>query len=274
MKKLSLLSIALISVLLIVPGCSESKEKGNLPTAKNDLPVKTSDGQGLHDGFNSLLIKHVKDGRVNYKGFADDHQEFQTYLDLLATTDPEKLTKNQQLTYWVNAYNAFTIQLILDNKTIIKEGIKDISASKRWKRDDWKIGGGKTISLNDIEHEILRKNYNEPRIHFAIVCASYSCPNLRSSAFMTDTIDEQLNEQTKIFFKDQSKGFKLDKNENTLYLSQILKWFDDDFGANDNALIQRILPWLPEADQEYVKNNIDKLDINYFDYNWDLNGDL
>ena len=274
MKILSFISVPLIALaaLVFLPSCSESKEKAHLPVAKDGDNAVTADGEGLHDKFDVLLKKHVKDGVVSYKGFAEDQAQLKAYLDLLAATDPAKLNKNQRLTYWINAYNAFTIQLMLDNKSIIKEGIKDIPSSKRWKRDDWKVGGGKTISLDAIEHKILRVEYNEPRIHFAIVCASYSCPDLRAGAFTTDKIDSQLDEQAKLFFKDSTKGYKLDKAKKTIHLSKLLSWFDEDFGRNDKAVIERIIPWLPEADQEWVKANSDDVDIDYYSYSWKLNG--
>ena len=151
-----------------------------------------------HSIFNDLLKKHVsKKGNVNYNGFKTDSKTLQNYIELLKTYQPtENWTKTDKLAYWINAYNALTIDLILRNYPT--KSIKDIKSP--WDQRLWKFGD-KWQNLNDIEHKILRK-MNEPRIHFAIVCASVSCPKLQNEAFIASKLEAQLTNATKEFLAD------------------------------------------------------------------------
>jgi hypothetical protein len=153
-----------------------------------------------HQAFDELLKKHVtKDGIVDYKGFIQDKAKLEKYLDLLSNNAPDrgKWSKDEQLAYWINAYNAFTVKLIVDNYPV--KSIQDFIPTVKiplvntvWHIKFFKIGG-KEASLDEIEHKILRKEFEEPRIHFAINCASFSCPPLLNEAFFPEKIDQQLD---------------------------------------------------------------------------------
>jgi len=219
-----------------------------------------------HDKWNTLLKKHVDThGNVDYKGFINSTSDFQAYLDDLSANPPqESWSKNEKLAYWINAYNAFTVKLIIDNYPL--ESIQDLHPMFKipglntvWHKEFFKIGGEEE-SLNDIEHKILRKQFNEPRIHFAINCASVSCPNLRNEAFFAHKMEAQLTEQAKKFINDTSKN-KLSANQ--LELSKIFSWFKGDF-TKKTSLIAFLNQY---ADIKIAKD----ADIDYLDYNWQLN---
>ncbi len=209
-----------------------------------------------HAIFNDLLKKHVSsDGNVNYDGFKSDSKTLERYIDLLKTHQPiDSWTKEDKMAYWINAYNALTIDLILRNYPT--KSIKDIKDP--WDQRLWQLGE-KLYNLNDIEHEILRK-MNEPRIHFAIVCASVSCPKLQNEAFTALNLEEQLTNATKDFLTDTSKN---ELSENNIKLSKIFKWFKKDFEQNGS-----LIDFFNQYSEVSISNGAKK---SFKDYNWDLN---
>ncbi|QCE40734.1 DUF547 domain-containing protein [Psychroserpens sp. NJDZ02] len=224
----------------------------------NQILTKT-EHSNIHFIWNELLQKHVSDnGNVNYKSFKTDHKKLLEYiyiLDLLKS-NPEfdSISKEEKLAYWINAYNALTIDLIIKNYPV--KSIKDIKDP--WGQKLWELGD-KWYSLEDIEHEVLRK-MDEPRIHFAIVCASYSCPKLQNTAFTASNLETQLTAATKQFLSDTKRN---EIKENSLKLSKIFKWFDKDF-EQTGSLIDFL--------NKYTDITISaKAKISYKDYNWDLN---
>lgn len=210
-----------------------------------------------HEMFDNLLKKHVSnDGKVNYKGFKKDWLKLQTYIAYLGENMPvETWSKNEKLAYWINAYNAFTIDLILDSYPA-KKGIKKIR--KPWKQRRWKIDG-KWYNLDEIEHDILRK-MDEPRIHFAINCASFSCPPLLNEAFTAEKLEQQLTQVTKDFVTDTKRNTI---TKNNLEISKIFKWFSKDF-EQEGSLID----FLNKYSTIKISNDAD---IDYKDYDWSLN---
>lgn len=233
-------------IILLFVCCS-----GPLKTPRNYV-AHTAD----HSQWNTLLQKHVNDeGNVNYKAFALDKKKLDDYLLMLAKNPiAETAPKNEILSYYINLYNAGTVQLILENYPI--KSIKDIS--KPWDKDRVKIGND-TYSLGAIEHKILRK-MNEPRIHFAINCASYSCPRLLNEAFTASKIEAQL-EASAIAFINDSKRNKI--TANTVQLSKIFKWFKKDFTTQGS---------LGSYVNNYAKNKFkSQTTIKYLDYDWSLN---
>jgi hypothetical protein len=176
-------------------------------------------------------------------------------------------SEKSKLTFWINAYNILAAKMITDHYPI--ESIKDARSLFKsvWKQPAGKVGG-KERTLNDIEHEILRK-MNEPRIHVAIVCASVSCPDLRLEAYTVEKLNEQLDDQMEKFLQSRKKGMKLDEKKNRVYLSSIFKWFKEDFESR-GGVVKYISQYVP-ADEKKVLNN-SKLKISYMDYNWNING--
>lgn len=232
----------------------------------SDAKVHRSSTAPDHSAWTKLLQELVtENGQVNYLGFMARKEELGAYLKVLGDNhpDPEKWTEEEQLAYWINAYNAFTVQLIIDNYPL--ESIKDI---KRWNipflNTPWTIKfikiGGKKYDLDAIEHKILRKQFNEPRIHFAIVCASISCPRLLNEAYTADKLNEQLNMQAKHFINDLSKNrVSVDK----LQLSKIFSWFSGDFTKNGS-----LIDYLNKYTDVQINEDAE---ISYLDYNWKLN---
>jgi len=212
-----------------------------------------------HKLWDELLEKYVSNnGNVNYKLFKTDHKKLLDYiyvLNLAKSSDAFKaFSKEDKLAYWINTYNAMTIDLILRNYPI--KSIKDIKDP--WNQRLWKLDE-KWYNLNEIEHDILRK-MDEPRIHFAIVCASFSCPKLSNKAYTAENIETQLTEATKEFLND-SKRNTISKN--SLELSKIFQWFSKDFKHNGN-----LIDFLNQYSDIKIS---DKAKKSFKDYNWDLN---
>ncbi|MEO1029854.1 MAG: DUF547 domain-containing protein [Bacteroidota bacterium] len=221
-----------------------------------DPPKQVEDLMPLiHNRWNSILNTYVSnDGKVDYLGIKGS-TEFDFYIDILLHNTPDdSWSKEQQLAYWINAYNALTVDLILRNYPL--NSIKDIKDP--WDQRLWEFGD-KWLNLNDIEHKILRK-MDEPRIHFAIVCASESCPKLLNEAFTPDNLEVQLTNATKAFLSDTSKN-KI--SENNLELSKIFKWFAKDF-KNNGSLID----FLNQYTEVSISNNAKK---SFKTYDWSLN---
>lgn len=228
---------------------------------------KVTETQDIHDHniWDDLTRKHVTNqGYVNYKGVIKDSTKLNKYLGLLSANHPsEKWTSNERKAYWINAYNAFTVKLIIDNYPV--ESIKDLGGSIYKVNTPWDIKfiniEGNEYDLNNIEHSILRKEWEDPRIHAAVNCASISCPALRKGAFTANNLDEQLDEQMKAFVNDTSKN-KIAKEQ--LKLSKIFKWFSGDF--------KNVSPSVIDYLKKYSNIEMSKdAQIDYFEYDWGLN---
>lgn len=209
-----------------------------------------------HSTLDYLLVKYVTErGRVDYEGFKSDHKLLSEYISSLKNNRPnDTWSKEEKLAYWINAYNALTIDLIIRNYPL--KSIKNID--KPWNQRLWKFGD-KWLNLNDIEHQILRK-MDEPRIHFAIVCASETCSKLRNEAFTAEKLESQLTKATEEFLDDSNKN---ELSENNIKISKIFKWFAKDF-KTDGTLIDFL--------NQYSKVKISgKAKKSYKDYSWDLN---
>ena len=209
-----------------------------------------------HSGFHALLQKNVSpDGNVNYTVFKQDRTVLRMYLNALSRKTPtDSWSKQEKLAYWINAYNAMTIDLIIRNQPI--NSIKDIK--NPWKQSLWKLGEA-MYNLDEIEHQILRK-MDDPRIHFAINCASFSCPILLNEAFTANSVDTQLDTLTKRFVNDTKRNTITPK---AITISKIFKWFSKDFKKNQTLI---------EFINAYAVITIDQnATINYMDYNWELN---
>lgn len=235
--------------------CGKNKEQVKL-TSTSTVSEKVLDEATDHNKWNALLQKNVsKDGTVNYKAFQKDGKELQSYLDELSARVPNRSwSRNATLAYWINTYNAFTVKLILDNMPI--KSIKDIN--NPWGKKFISLAN-KKYSLEEIEHEILRK-MDEPRIHFAINCASFSCPNLLNSAYTETKLEQQLNTVAKSFINDKSKN---SITANKIEISKIFDWFAGDF-KKEGSVISFL--------NQYSSIKINpKAKLNYKDYNWSLN---
>ena len=225
-------------------------------------------------GWDALVKKHVETSKIDgvslnsvaYKILKGD-PEFKKVTDGLKTASLDDLkTKEEKLSFWINTYNILAVKVVVDNYPV--KSIKDVGSlfKEVWNRPAGVVAG-KERTLNDVEHEILRK-MGEPRIHVAIVCASVSCPDLRKEAFTPERLNEQLDDQTKKFLQNTGKGLKIDGKKKRVYVSSIFDWFKDDFESQGGvpAFISR---YASPSQQKSLKDFGGKL--KYLDYNWDLN---
>jgi Protein of unknown function, DUF547 len=223
-----------------------------------------------HALFDQLLKKHVSDnGIVNYGGFLKDKSKFDEYLKLLSANPPaNSWSSNQKLTYWINAYNAFTIELILKYADKKIKSIKDIGDKIKipFVNTPWDIKfieiGKEKYDLNAIEHGIIRKQFAEPRIHFALVCAAVSCPALLNEAYTSEKLNAQLNQQAKKFINDNSKNTI---TANKAEISSIFDWYGTDFKTKN---------MLEYLNQFATIKAASTTKITYKKYDWTLNGTL
>lgn len=237
-----------------------------------------------------MLQKYVHNGRVAYKGFISSHKAFEEYLNQLGDADERFADwgRNEKLAYWINAYNAFTIKAIIDSYPIKKgffisfypaNSIRQIDGV--WDKLTFRAAGS-MVTLNEIEHKILRKEFTEPRIHFAIVCASVGCPELRSEAYTADEVQEQLEQGARDFVNNPQKVL-IDPEKKDVKLSKIFKWFGEDFiGAfgtaehfnnrnpKDRAVLNFVRTYI---EQERLISLLDanRFKVSYLKYDWSLN---
>ncbi|RDC63150.1 DUF547 domain-containing protein [Adhaeribacter pallidiroseus] len=219
-----------------------------------------------HQLFSNILHKYVTpNGQVNYRGLLLDTLALNQYLQLLSRNPPANTWSTpEKLAYWLNAYNAFTLQLVLRHYPV--KSIKDIGSKIHipFVNTCWDISfipiGAKRLSLNEIEHQILRKTFKEPRIHFAIVCASVSCPKLRNEAYSAANLHQQLEDQARTFINDPSRN---QIRPHKIKISKIFSWFTADFTHN-GPLIQ----YLNRYSTVQIKANAQ---VSNLDYNWRLN---
>lgn len=218
--------------------------------------------QVSHAKWDALLKTHVsKAGTVNYKGFKADQAKLTAYLkELESNTPTSSWSKNETMAYWINAYNAYTVQLMVKNYPL--KSITDLkfSGKNAWDHKWIKIGT-ETLSLNDIEHIKLRKKYKDARIHFAVNCASFSCPVLLNTAYTADKLSTQLETQAKLFINDPKRN---QITSSGVKISQLFEWYKDDFTAGGKTVIDYL--------NQYSKTKIKPgTNISYLNYNWNLN---
>ena len=220
-----------------------------------------------HQPFDDLLQKYVNDqGMVNYRGFGSERAKLKSYLKMLESNEPaSNWSENEKLAYWINAYNAFTIELILEHYPV--QSIKDIGAAIKipFVNTPWDIKfikiGEDPKDLNNIEHGIIRKRFDEPRIHFALVCAAFSCPKLQNTAYLPEKLDAQLTKAAKDFLRDSSKNEVL--GSSSANLSKLFSWYKGDFTKNMS---------LEAYISQYSETKLDKnAKLEFKDYDWALN---
>jgi len=245
-----LFSLALVAALIyLLSACKVRNYNGDA------RPV-------THEIWDSLLRDHVSDaGKVNYKGFIKDSIKFNRYLDLLSKNHPNEKnwSKEEQLAYWINAYNAFTVKLIVDHYPI--KSIKDIKNGIPFVNTVWDIKfikiEDRTYDLNNIEHGIIRPTFKDPRIHMAVNCASISCPKLQNRAYTGDKINEQLDDAAREFLSDTGKN-KITPEK--AQLSKIFDWYGGDFDS--------VTDFVNKYSQVKISKNTK---IEHLEYDWGLN---
>ncbi len=234
-------------------------------------PTPHPDASGVdHALWDYLLKSYVENGLVDYDGMARDHL-FRIYLRQLSEAEPEKLTTAaDQLALFCNAYNAFVINGVITHK--IRGSVMDFQVDDNEFFDIKEhILRGQTISLNHLEHELIRKRFREPRVHVALVCAAKSCPAIRAEAYIGRRLGAQLQDQS-IQFANSSLYVDFEPSDATLRLSPILNWYGEDWDH-----VGGYLPWLAERVQDAeLKQAIERANrgetqVAFFDYDWSLN---
>ena len=279
MKKHLLLTASIASLALL--GCGNFSDAQTQAQVQDAAPQKISVSQPFsYQAYKKILKTYVDDrGLVDYVGLQANRSELDRFNESLGTLSPETYqswSQSEQIAFLSNAYNAFTLQSIIDQEPI-KDSIRDISGV--WKKRQFLLAGSQK-TLDNIEHDTLRKDFNEPRIHVALVCAAISCPPLRNEPYTAEKLDAQLNEQT-MKFAASPHGLKIDREENKVYLSSIFKWYgkdfiktygnEDKFPGNDQqrAVLNYFSPELSPENRQFIESNDYK--VKYLDYDWSLN---
>ena len=227
-----------------------------------------------HSAWNGLLSKYVDDkGGVNYAGLKasrEDSQTLSNYINQLASASlTQRAARENQMAYWINAYNAVTVKGILQEypTSSIRNFTSENGGYNIWKNLLLNVGGNQ-ISLEAIENKVLRP-MGDPRIHFAVVCASIGCPRLLNEAYVGETLNNQLNINAVDFFS-HPQNFQFDQANRQFKLSSILKWYGGDFGADQASQLRTIAPYLPsEAAKQAAASN--SVSVSYLEYDWNIN---
>lgn len=248
-------------------------------------------GFDYSDFGDALKINVDEVGMVNYRKLKAEPEKLQAFITELGNLDRKDFDKwddNEKIAFWLNAYNALTLKAIIDNYPIKssffksriypKNSIRQIAGV--WDKIKFKVMG-QNLTLGHIEHKILRVKFDEPGIHVAMVCAAMGCPSLRNEPYTGDKLQEQLDDQTRLFLANPTK-FKISRTDGRIYLSPIFKWFAADFvkkhgpkksigrhNKEQSAVLNFIASYLDKAQKEYVLAG--KFKIKYLKYDWSLN---
>ena len=250
--------IVLCLVIITTTGCS------TVPTTFTPAePIPTNEFS--HGLLSRVLESQVRDGVVDYPSIQMDNR-LPAYLAQLARVDPNAFaTRNEQLAFWINAYNAFAIKGILDHYSPVSY----VGRYRYFIGRDYRVGGA-TINLYDLERQVLIKQFHEPLIHFAIVCASTSCPKLQPWTYEPDQLPLQLDRAARDFINDPTRN-RFDRTNKVASLSMIFKWFDHDFSRAAGSVLAYLARYVndPELVQDLMRS---EYRIEYLDYDWSLNG--
>ncbi|AOX02402.1 hypothetical protein BJP34_25810 [Moorena producens PAL-8-15-08-1] len=272
----------LLPTLIILTSCTLSMPINQAPAKESQVQVNRGTDTTLlnYDDYATVLKTHVNNkALVNYQELHKNPEQLETFNASLGAVDPstyESWNEAEKIAFLINAYNSFTLESIIDQNPL-KKSIRDIKGV--WKGRQFNIAG-ESKTLDNIEHKTLRTQFNEPRIHMALVCAAISCPPLRNEPYTGEKLDQQLDDQTQKFLVSPH-GFRIDRQKRTVYLSSIFKWFGEDWketygvddkftgNANQRAVLNFISDYLSPEDQEYLEQGNYK--IKYLNYDWSLN---
>lgn len=262
----------LLSILIVLVGLSGCAGAGETRSPQFDHS---------HAVLDSLLSAYVEEGSVDYRGIESRRSELLEYLESLGRldrTDYDGFTRDQKLALLINAYNAFTLELILRHYPVAS--IQEIDGN--WTDQIWPLAGD-TLSLNGLENEIIRPEFKEPRIHFALVCAARGCPPLQPAAYTAEKLEEQLASASRGFARDRLFN-RLDKESSTLRVSKLFEWYVVDFtslgtelrlpeesdgSAEHRGVIGFFIEHLDMEEAAFLEENAVR--ISYLNYDWNLN---
>jgi len=231
-----------------------------------------------HARWTRILGRHVHGDRFDYAALAKDRGELDAYLAELSSVTPDELegwTTKQRFAFWINVYNAFTISLVVDHHPV--DSIRDIGSLLRpvWKKRFIPLealdpdGKGQKLSLDVVEHGILRPRFEDARVHAAVNCASEGCPPLFAEAFVAERLDAQLDEQARAWLADPERN-RYDRAESEVRVSAIFDWFEEDFERDAGSVQAWIARYAPASEAGWIRAAED-LDIEHLDYSWKLN---
>ena len=229
-----------------------------------------------HAEWSEVLSEYVAVDRgssqVDYRGILKNRAGLDNYLARVEKVSLEEYrswTQSQRLAFLINAYNAFTVKLIVDNYPV--DSIKDLGGwiSTPWKKKFFTLLG-KERHLDNIEHDMIRVEFDEPRIHFAVNCAAVACPALRREAFVAGRLDEQLEEATRLFLTDTRRN-RYQADRQRLELSSIFRWYHDDFERNQGSLEAFVADRITRDPEIRERIRSKEVKVVYLDYDWSLN---
>lgn len=240
------------------------------------LPLPAGAGERFdqsHALLGRVLSNFVANARVDYAALKTSPGDLDRYLSDVAALTPDEFAKwpePDRLALLLNLYNAQTLRLIIDHYPL--KSIRDIGLlpGAAWRRSIVRFGG-EVMSLDHLEHEVIRGRYDEPRIHFAVVCAAVSCPPLRNEPYVGARLSEQLDDQARTFLADSGKN-RYDGAAETLWLSAIFDWYKNDFTKPAGSLEAYVKPFLP-AEVANAMGTARQLKVRFLDYDWALNED-
>ena len=248
---------------LLAPACQASDN--NVP------PVNASAPESIHKTWAKVLEKYHHEGGLDYAGLATDSGDLNSYLEDLTTQRHDGWANDDVLAFWINAYNAVAVHHVLERYPNI-ESVNDIEGI--FDETTFPLAG-EELTLDEIESRC--RELGDARVHFAVVCASESCPDLQSKPFEAASLEQQFDDAAAGFLQDQSKGMRFDKATNTLWLSSIFKWYAGDFTGGSTVvaffarggLVDWVAEHLPGDTAEMLRKNDPK--VRYLDYDWSLN---
>lgn len=282
-----LVCVAVMSIPLAIRHFGCTNTSGSSHTAVK-RPITAETGYAAYDRVLSTYVN--QSGMVDYAGIREIRSDLDTFKAMIAGIDPaqyDSWDKSAQIAFWLNAYNGLTLIAIVERYPIQpglirrfwypKNSIRQIPGV--WNDLEWNVMG-RWYTLDAIEHDVLRGRFDEPRIHAALVCAAMGCPPLRNEAYVGEKLDSQLDEQMRRFLSDPKK-FRIDREDGTVYLSPIFKWFGHDFvdayasdrfadrGAVEGAVLTAFSEYVSPEDRQYLLS--EEYSVKYFDYDWSLN---
>ncbi len=268
--------------LIILTGCGGLSNSQKITRQTQELQgyANTSAKPFNYQSYASILKEYVnRQGLVDYEKLNRNRQQldqFNEAIGAVTSSQYNSWTENEKIAFLINAYNAFTLAGIIDNYPT--KSIRNIPGIWRIRRFDFV---GEKVTLDHIEHQILRQEFNQPGIHVALVCAAKSCPLLRREAYRGDKLISQLDDQARKFVAN-SQNFRIDRQENTVYLSSIFKWFGEDFeksyGKNqqlqglsqkEKSVVNYISQYVDDEAKKFLETG--EYQVKYLDYDWSLN---
>jgi len=224
-----------------------------------------------HARFGRVLAGYVQEARVDYAGLKQNPAELDTYLTELASVPPavfKDWSEEERLAFLINLYNAQTLRLVINHYPL--KSIRSIGTlpGAAWRIRDVRFGGS-LLTLDHLENKLIRVDYDEPRIHFALVCAAEGCPPLRSEPYVGERLNDQLDDQARLFLGTPDKN-RFDEAKAILWLSPIFKWYKKDFTDPAGSLDAYVQPFLPASSGNALAT-APEVSVRYTDYSWSLN---